>query len=409
LESFGEKLRKQREQRGITLEAVANTTKISTRMLKALEDEHFDQLPGGVFNKGFVRAYARQVGLDEEEAISDYLAALGESQVRSQPVVPNFRASPARPAADVNRTVAARTRSSKNITQDRRIQPDRRVETRRTEDRFQEDRIIKLNSNKLDRIAEVEGRQNEGGQNRTRQDEDEVSRPRSTSPPSFLNLSPFGQAGEEEPEFEHATARSRPHQQARWRRLAIPLVLLFLVIALWAVYRHNHPKRYQATSSAPTGPAPSASQSAAVAPEKPSATANAVPPKAPDTQAPRPASRPEEPVSDLAEVTPPHPQPSQSKPLPALTLVIRASETSWVAITADGQPVAQETLIAPANTSVRATHEITVKAGNAAGVSFLLNGKEFPASGGEGEVHTYTFDANGLRDSPATPADQPTN
>src|SRR6267154_2131827 len=60
-------------------------------MLRALEDEHFDQLPGGVFNKGFVRAYARQVGLDEEETITDYLAALRESQVQSQKILPDFR------------------------------------------------------------------------------------------------------------------------------------------------------------------------------------------------------------------------------------------------------------------------------------------------------------------------------
>src|SRR6202167_5726194 len=77
--AFGEKLRKQREQRGIALDAISNTTKISTRMLRAIEEEHFDQLPGGVFNKGFVRAYARQVGLNEEEAVADYLAALREN------------------------------------------------------------------------------------------------------------------------------------------------------------------------------------------------------------------------------------------------------------------------------------------------------------------------------------------
>jgi len=56
LGAFGDKLRKQRELRGIELDAISNTTKISTRMLRALEEEHFDQLPGGVFNKGFVRA-----------------------------------------------------------------------------------------------------------------------------------------------------------------------------------------------------------------------------------------------------------------------------------------------------------------------------------------------------------------
>src|ERR1700685_1497391 len=89
---FGEKLRKQREQRGLELDAISNTTKISTRMLRALEDEHFDQLPGGVFNKGFVRAYARQVGLDEDEAVADYLAALREGQIHA--IQPDFRQPP---------------------------------------------------------------------------------------------------------------------------------------------------------------------------------------------------------------------------------------------------------------------------------------------------------------------------
>ncbi len=94
--AFGEKLRKQREQRGLDLEAISKTTKISTRMLRALEDEHFDQLPGGIFNKGFVRAYARQVGLDEEETVADYLAALREKlQPRSVP--PDFRDPAAKP------------------------------------------------------------------------------------------------------------------------------------------------------------------------------------------------------------------------------------------------------------------------------------------------------------------------
>jgi hypothetical protein len=69
---------------------------------------------------------------------------------------------------------------------------------------------------------------------------------------------------------------------------------------------------------------------------------------------------------------------------------------------ADGKPVAQETLIAPAHTSVRASGEVVVKTGNAAGISFQLNGKEIPAQGDEGEVKTYIFDATGFRVLPET-------
>ena len=97
--SFGEKLRKEREQRKITLDDISSTTKISTRMLRALEDEHFDELPGGVFNKGFVRAYARHIGLDEEQAITDYLDATNQNPSGATPAsVPEISAVAAQAA-----------------------------------------------------------------------------------------------------------------------------------------------------------------------------------------------------------------------------------------------------------------------------------------------------------------------
>jgi cytoskeletal protein RodZ len=75
---FGDRLRREREMRGITLDEIAESTKISRRHLEALERDHFDQLPGGVFNKGFVRAYARFLGIDEDQAVADYSLAANE-------------------------------------------------------------------------------------------------------------------------------------------------------------------------------------------------------------------------------------------------------------------------------------------------------------------------------------------
>jgi cytoskeletal protein RodZ len=75
--TFGAQLKLEREKQGVTLEEISLSTKIGTRMLRALEEEHFDQLPGGIFNKGFIRAYARCIGLDEDQAVADYLAATG--------------------------------------------------------------------------------------------------------------------------------------------------------------------------------------------------------------------------------------------------------------------------------------------------------------------------------------------
>ena len=48
-------------------------------MLQALEEDNFSQLPGGIFNKGFVRAYSRFVGLDEDQTVAEYLAASGDA------------------------------------------------------------------------------------------------------------------------------------------------------------------------------------------------------------------------------------------------------------------------------------------------------------------------------------------
>jgi cytoskeleton protein RodZ len=76
--AFGDRLRREREMRGITLDEITESTKISRRHLEALETEHFDQLPGGVFNKGFVRAYARFLGIDEDRAVAEYSAASNE-------------------------------------------------------------------------------------------------------------------------------------------------------------------------------------------------------------------------------------------------------------------------------------------------------------------------------------------
>ena len=82
---FGEKLRREREMRGVSLDEIAESTKIGTRNLRALEEEDFDKLPGGIFNKGFVRAYSHFLGLDEEQTVSDFDAALKEHQaVKSQ-------------------------------------------------------------------------------------------------------------------------------------------------------------------------------------------------------------------------------------------------------------------------------------------------------------------------------------
>jgi cytoskeletal protein RodZ len=70
--AFGERLKREREMRGVGLEEISAATRISTRFLAALENERWHELPGGVFNRGFIRAVARFLGLDEEAMIAEY-------------------------------------------------------------------------------------------------------------------------------------------------------------------------------------------------------------------------------------------------------------------------------------------------------------------------------------------------
>jgi cytoskeletal protein RodZ len=76
--TLGEKLREAREAHGYTLREVADNTRISVRHLEAIEADDYRPLPGGVFNKGFIKAFARYVGVDEAEALSDYMRQVNQ-------------------------------------------------------------------------------------------------------------------------------------------------------------------------------------------------------------------------------------------------------------------------------------------------------------------------------------------
>lgn len=78
---FGEGLRSAREERGIALDDIAVATRISVRNLSALESERFRELPGGIFNRGIVRAYARYVGLDEDATVTAFTSAMRQQGV----------------------------------------------------------------------------------------------------------------------------------------------------------------------------------------------------------------------------------------------------------------------------------------------------------------------------------------
>jgi cytoskeleton protein RodZ len=91
---FGRRLQAARETRGISLHEIALATKISVSALAALERNDISRLPGGIFSRAFVRAYAAQVGLDPEATLQEFLAqfpsdAVAAGHLPSRPVEDN--------------------------------------------------------------------------------------------------------------------------------------------------------------------------------------------------------------------------------------------------------------------------------------------------------------------------------
>src|SRR5258707_5421079 len=260
---FGERMRRERELRGVSLEEISLSTKISKRHLDALEQENFDALPGGIFNKGFVRAYARYLGIDEEQAIADYVAA------------------------------------------DKQEPPP--------EEKFPLDVHVRP---------------------------DPVLNPRRSLMPVFLAL-----------------------------------LILACVAAgsYWFKYRPAQQARVPASSSVPAPPSAS----------------TPLPTVQPDSSA----------VSEVSN--------SSSANNGQFTVIVKARETSWVSIKADGKTVTERVLSAGEEQATTAAKEIMLTVGNAAGVDVKFNGTPQGTLGAKGTVRTLTFTPRGPERISAVPQPGP--
>ncbi|MCI0418624.1 MAG: DUF4115 domain-containing protein [Acidobacteria bacterium] len=92
--SFGISLKRERELRGISLDEISKATKISVRLLEAIEKDRFDILPEGVFRKSFIKSYAKYLGMNEEQILQEYALQV---ELRAAP-----QASPERPSASLS-------------------------------------------------------------------------------------------------------------------------------------------------------------------------------------------------------------------------------------------------------------------------------------------------------------------
>ncbi len=90
-QNIGAGLRAARERSGVSLRQIADATKLSVRSLEALEQNRIAQLPGGIYRRAIVRAYASEIGLDPEKTLRTFLAQYPDE-------VPSFAPSPRAPA-----------------------------------------------------------------------------------------------------------------------------------------------------------------------------------------------------------------------------------------------------------------------------------------------------------------------
>jgi hypothetical protein len=81
-------LAQRRRDRGISLAAIAEATKISPYFLQAIEAEEFEKLPGGIFDTSYIRQYARVAGLDERKILAQYRRSM------DHPVIDRSRLQP---------------------------------------------------------------------------------------------------------------------------------------------------------------------------------------------------------------------------------------------------------------------------------------------------------------------------
>jgi cytoskeletal protein RodZ len=78
---FGARIKRAREERGVSLRDIAEVTKISVSALEALERNDISRLPGGIFSRAFVRSYADQIGLDAEETVREFIGRFPDDSV----------------------------------------------------------------------------------------------------------------------------------------------------------------------------------------------------------------------------------------------------------------------------------------------------------------------------------------
>ena len=359
MSSIGELLRRERVSRNLDLEQISRETKISSRLLQAIEAEQFEKLPGGVFTKSFVRQYARYLGLDEEELV-------GELERLLEPP-PMLESTARHDASDIHVP----------RVEEWQLGPQNRIRFSSVFPALATVVLVMLACSlvyawwqryRIRPAAPVE-----------RPAAALSSQP---GPPSAAAvLPPSGSAG------PASTVPGTPVSEAAG----------------------TLPAPATAEPTAPQAVQPASATPAAVSPETESRPpqAQAAPSAAP------PVARAPQPVPATAPPAAPPSAASQTQaaavpkapPNPNATvhLQLAATEPTWVLVRTDGKYLFSGTLQANETREVEAMGTVLLRLGNAGGVSVTLNGKPLGAVGPKGQVRTVQFTSSGLHTPPPTP------
>ena len=333
--TVGETLRSERIRRNLDLSDVSRELKIDSRFLKAIEEEHFDRLPGGVFARAFVRQYGRMLGLNEDD-----LAAQLQQQLEPPPP-PEFTQKGRAPKPDLAPIQVPRMEEWQTVG-DKRFKVPGSLSAA-----ILVVVVILICSGVYTWLQRPHNPT-------TAQNTASVA-----SPPPPLTPVQSAPPAAKPPAEPPATA---PQQQT--------------------------PQQQAPTQQAQAQPAPANANS-----EKPPA-ATAPPPQTPQQQTPAtaPAS------TAAAEKAAPPPNPDAT-----VHLELTFDEPGWVSARADGKFLFTGTMQAGQTKSAEGVKEVTLRLGNAGGVTITLNGKPLGPVGPKGQARTIQFTSGGFQIVPAKP------
>jgi cytoskeleton protein RodZ len=340
LATFGERLRREREMRGVSLNEIATATKIGTRSLKALEDEDFSKLPGGIFNKGFVRAYARFLGIDEDQAVADYVAAAGAQEQSSEAVIEKLAAESER-RADEKRIQRQRESAEPPFTWNTvALVVVIAVAAVLGWQYYAKHKGIKLQQASTNAIAPAglqRGNTTQGQNNPASNAPDGSA---ASAPAPVLRDGALSPAG---PVINNQTAANQQQATAENPR------------------NNNQATQAKAIQNRPTqtqGASPNASQQS---------------------------------ISGATETA------NATSPAQEFVVVVRAKKQSWLSSLADGASHTARLLPANAEATFHARSTLRLTVGNAGGVEISFNGKTLPLIGEENKSKTLIFTPGGLQ------------